>query len=168
MSTGNIVAIVAVGISVLGGLYALYRHAIKTAEWRGEVNADRTSFKEFMQEVRLDIKTILGRLAPNPLSRESPLRLNDLGKTISTEIEGAAWADRIAGTMEEWVESKDAYEIQEYCFEYAAEFKYSDEERRTIRKSAYKNGLRVEQVHRVLAIELRNKLLALASLDPPS
>ena len=30
------------------------------AEWRGEVNADRTAFKEFMQDVRGKLERILG------------------------------------------------------------------------------------------------------------
>ena len=51
--------------------------------WKGRVDSDRASFKEFMTEVRNDIKEILRRLPSLTVDAHSPLRLADLGKPIS-------------------------------------------------------------------------------------
>lgn len=64
MSTETIIGILALGLTVLGGGWALLRRAIRAAGWRGEVNADRVSFKEFMQEIRDKIDKIFDRLPP--------------------------------------------------------------------------------------------------------
>lgn len=58
--------------------------------WVGAVNADRRSFKEFMTEVRDDLKKILARLPPRVFAGESPIELTDLGKNISTK-DGPKW-----------------------------------------------------------------------------
>ena len=54
-------ALFILGTLVMGllgaGWYMLYH-----AKWRGAVDADRSTFKGFMDEVRDDIKKILGRL----------------------------------------------------------------------------------------------------------
>ena len=52
-------------------------------QWKGRVDSDRVSFKEFMTEVRNDIKEILRRLPSPTVDAHSPLRLADLGKPIS-------------------------------------------------------------------------------------
>ena len=145
-------------------------------EWKGKVDADRRNFKEFMTEVRRDIRELRGdvkkifdRLATpsSIITRRSPLRLTELGEAISKEIGGKALASRIATNLGSWATDKDAYAIQEYSFEYVEEFQYSDEERKTIRKSAYDNGLDVSVIRRVLAIELRDKLLKITDLEAP-
>lgn len=131
--------------------------------WIGAVNTDRTNFKEFMAEVRDDIKTILGRLPPTEITSSSPLRLTELGKTISKGIDAPTWADRIVLSLQH-VQDMEAYEIQDFCFEYVKdELALSKEEIRLIRSVAYENGVKEEQVRRVLAIEIRDKLLALDS-----
>ncbi len=100
-----------------------------------------------------------------PISRQSPLQLNELGEAVSAEVGGAEWAERVSATLADWIEGKDAYEIQEHCFEVAENFSYTPEEKRGIHQSAFNLGLPAEQVRRVLAIELRNELLKLARLD---
>ena len=108
---------------------------------------------------------VFGKLDIGPLSRQSPLRLNELGEAVSAEIGGAEWAKRVSATLADWIEGRDAYEIQEHCFEVAENFSYTPEEKRGIHQSAFSRGLPAEQVRRVLAIELRDELLKLARLD---
>ena len=159
-------AFVILGAVVMGllgaGWYMLYH-----AKWRGAVDADRSTFKKFMDEVRDDIKKILGRLPPAVVEGHSPLRLNDLGKIVSEEIDARAWADRIVPTVSNKLENHEAFEIQDFCFVYVTQMEYSEQENRAIRKSAYENAISVEQVQRVLAIELRDKLLAIEGLEAP-
>ena len=154
----------AVVMGLIGaGWYMLYH-----AKWRGAVDADRSTFKRFMDEVRDDIKKILGRLPRAVTEGHSPLRLNDLGKAVSKEIDARAWADRIIPTVSKKLENHEAFEIQDFCFVYVTKMDYSEEEERAIKKSAYENAISVDQVKRVLAIELRDKLLAIEGLEAPS
>ena len=52
-------------------------------QWKGKVDSDRASFKEFMEEVRSDLKEILRRLPSRTLTDGSPPLLTDLGRSIS-------------------------------------------------------------------------------------
>ena len=129
---------------------------------------DRKRFREILDEIREDIKKIFRRLPPVEATGSSPLRLTDLGHAISTDVGGVAWAIRTAPDLEDQVEGMEAFEIQRFCFDHIAEAdKFDDAMRRAILKSAYERGVREEQVLRVLAIELRDKLLALAGLEAP-
>ena len=61
-----------------------------------------------------------------------------------------------------------AYEIQEFSFDYVEnELTPSEDERKAMRRTAYEQGARMEQIRRVLAIELRDKLLERAGLEAP-
>lgn len=113
-------------------------------------------------------QVVFTRLNIPSVTSESPLRLSELGKTLSEEIDAEAWVERIADQLKVSVAGKDAYEIQSFCFDYVENTdQYSDQERRTIHKVAYQRGIMAEEIRRVLAIELRDKLLehtGLASL----
>lgn len=136
--------------------------------WIGSVNTDRTNFKEFMREIKDKIDKIFSRLPPVVATGQSPIRLTDLGKAISKELDASAWANRIADTVQDRVKGKEAYDIQHFSFEYVDnDDKYTDKERSMIRRIAYENGVSEEQVRRVLGIELRDKLLAKMSMDTP-
>ncbi len=149
----------------------------RDGEWRGQVDADRTNFKEFMTEIRKELRDIrraindiLLRLPPAPtVGSTSPLSLTELGSTISKELDAAAWARDTATSVQPEVESKDAYGIQEFCFTYADKKDvFTPELLRAMRESAYQHGIDEHQVRRVFAIELRDKLLGdreLADLD---
>ena len=52
-------------------------------QWKGRVDSDRALFKGLMAEIRNDIKEILRRLPSPTVAANSPLRLVDLGKSIS-------------------------------------------------------------------------------------
>ena len=92
----NTPVIVIVVLAMMGG-------AVRLGRWMGEVNTDRTNFKEFMREIRDDIKDIrqeisriFGRLPPSSVADGSPLRLTDLGESISASLEARDWAARTA------------------------------------------------------------------------
>ena len=79
-------------------LAALVGLVFAIGRWVGEVNSDRKSFKEFMAEMRRDMRdihrdikhvlTALGRLGPSVVGGTSPLRLTELGKRVSRSDQG--------------------------------------------------------------------------------
>ena len=130
--------------------------------WKGRVDSDRASFKEFMKEVRNDIKEILRRLPSHTLAGSSPLRLTDLGKSISERLDAPALAQDLAPHLQERIKGKAPYEIQEMCFDYIRhEYMPPDAVETLIKTCAYDNGIDRGQVVDVLAVELRDKLLAM-------
>ena len=130
--------------------------------WKGKVDSDRASFKEFMKEVRNDIKEILRRLPSHTLAGGSPLRLTDLGKSISERLGAPALAQNLAPLLQERIEKKTPYEIQEMCFDYIRhEYKPPDEVESLIKTCASDNGVDRGQVVDVLAVGLRDKLLGM-------
>ena len=120
-----------------------------------------------MKEIRAKLDQIFLRLPPATVAGESPLRLTELGSAISKELDATGWADQRATTVKEEVEGDDPYGIQKFCFEYADTDVFPRDLRRAIRKSAFQHGLDENQVRRVFAIELRDKLLELAGLEAP-
>ena len=121
-----------------------------------------------MREIREKIDKIFERLPRKVAAGDSPIRLTDLGRAVSGQLNVGAWADRHAVQWKSDFDGKQAYEIQEFCFSHVdGEDVFSDVELRAIKQNAYENGLDEEQVRRVYAIELRDRLLALNGLDAP-
>lgn len=149
----NSPAIIIAALAVLGTIFGIGR-------WVGNVNSDRTKFHDFMEEIRTDIKQILGRLQPTVVSSSSPLELTDLGKAISTKLNVREWVQQHAPALTEEIEDKQPYQIQEFCFTYVKrKFSKDDDDLRRIQACAYEHGIEQTQVLNVYAVELRNALL---------
>ena len=133
----------------------------------GKINEHRSTVSTFMEEIRKDIKTILGRLGPATTQTASPIRLTDLGRSISDALGASAWAaDRVADLAER-IADMPAYDIQVLAFEYVEEFTPDEAMEDRIKQCAFENGLKRKQVLDVFAIELRDRLLRLRQLEPP-
>ena len=131
--------------------------------WVGNVNADRKSFKEFMDEVRNDIKKILARLPAPTIERGSPLRLTDLGRSVADDLDVGKWVVRVAPSLIARVKGKQPFEFQNVCFDYVRdEFEPDEEQLRKMQMSASENGIDLDAVLDVLAVELRDRLLELS------
>ena len=149
------VAILSMLSVVVGGAFAF-------GTWKGKVDSDRASFEEFMKEVRDDIKEILGRLPSPTVTDASQLQLTDCGKSISERLGAVALAQGLAPRLQAQIEGKTPYEIQEKCFDYVRhEHEPPDEVETRIKTCAYDHGIKRGQVLDVLAVELRDKLLAM-------
>ena len=155
--------------TIIVGLVTVIGAAFKIARWTGSVDADRGRFDAFMEEVRADIKKILDRLPlPSTTMSGSPLRLTDLGRRISEELDAAALAEQLAPALRDQAEGKDPYSIQELCFEYVrGKYEPPEETELRIRLLAFDNGIDREQVINVIAIELRDRLLTLPDRELP-
>lgn len=72
---------------------------ITVGKWIGGMDKFRSSvegaivdIKNSISTIQGDIKSILGALPPQPVSRTSPLTLTELGKDISQELDVSSWA----------------------------------------------------------------------------
>jgi len=156
----------ALGISVTLVLAAI-GFAFKFGKWYGEVNTDRSNFKDFMNEVRTKLDRIFERLPPPPpLAPDSPIRLTDLGQCISRETGAEEWADGESQTIFDKTEGKDQFEIQTIAFEHALSFAPSEELLARMRASAFDNGLELDGVRRVLGVVLRDRILSERGILP--
>ena len=146
------------GLAVVGAIFAV-------GKWAGAVNSDRDSFKEFMAEVRDDIKEILGRLPPRTVAGASPLTLTDLGRRVSQRLGASAIARDLAPLLHGAAAGQSEYDIQAMCFSYI-EDKYEPppEVEALIRACAYENGIDRKQVMDVLVVELRDSLLEMLGM----
>lgn len=155
-----------VWIGFFSMLAVVFGAAFGFGQWKGKVDSDRDTFKRtldaFMTEIRADIKRIFERLpAPKPIASGSPLRLTELGRSISDELGVSAWAVQTAPDLFHRAQGMTAYKVQEMCFEYARnEWKPSDEWDARIDACAYSRGMERKNVLDVFAVELRNRLLA--------
>lgn len=155
--------------TVIGAACALHRTIVKRTtvdvKWKTKVNKDRKRFRKFMTEVRADIKTLL-RLVNPAVARQSPIRLTELGKKVSYEAGGQAWADETARTLYNNLMGKRAPEIQRFCFDYVEDGKnFPAGMEFLIADVAYENGIGPDQV---LAIELRDALIQLVKPPEPT
>ena len=159
MTLVNWISVIAAFLLVL--IFAVFR----IGKWCGEVNSDRKIFKEFMEEIRRDIKDILNRLSPPPTTTESPIRLSELGEQISKNVGAKAWAAEVAQELVDQTKGMNPFEVQTLSFEHAKSFEPGDELLAKMQQSAYESGLDLEGVERVLGVELRDHLLQLNNLS---
>ncbi len=166
--------LIGASITLLGGIVAWLTFGLKLLErreeaatWRGQVDADRKSFKRFMKEMREVGRTIMGILLDSVVSRGSPLQLTPLGETISKNLDAPEWAKREAGRTDPEVLTRGEYAIQEYCFDRVGRSStFSDRREKLIAAVAFRHGVSTYHIRRVLAIELRDRLLEKAGLQP--
>ena len=148
-------------------ILALITLVFKIGSWHGDVNSDRSTFKKFMEKIKEDLRIIkkdlkgLLKYRSDPaVTNDSPLRLTELERSISNNLNASEWASRVAESNKNSVGGMDAYAIQEFSFDYADdEQHYTEDEIQAIRENAYANGLTDSQVRRIMGIELRDILL---------
>ena len=67
--------------------FALIAGVAKFSRWSGQVDTDRTNFKEFMDKVEKKLDAIFDRLPPRLVAGASPVRLTDLGRQAAKEMD---------------------------------------------------------------------------------
>ena len=145
-----VVAIIAV-LSVLGTIFT----------WVGRVNSDRENFKDFMKDVRGKLDRIFDRLPKATLQSESPLSLTPFGQKVSKHVAAKQWVVNIVADLLGRVKGQTEYEIEQFAMNYMRDtFVPDGNQKALLQKVAYDNGLGVDEVLRVIAVELRDALLA--------
>ena len=123
-----------------------------------------------MAEIREKIDKIFVRLSSveGHLSAvsgtQSPIRLNSLGESVSSDIGAKDWAGRLVESVRAPTRAMGAYDVQQFCFAHAADMQFSDDEQELIKEVAFNRGVSELDVRRVLGIELRDKALALRGI----
>ena len=147
-------------------LLAVIAAAFKFGNWQGEVNSDRKRFDKLVEEIRKDIKEIrkdikeiFGRLPLSSTTSESPVRLTTLGERISENIGAKSWAVKHAKDIIDETKGMHPLEVQELPFKIAREFEPEESLLKKMRDSAFQEGINLEGVRNVLAVELRDCLL---------
>ena len=141
---------------------------VRIGIWIGSVNTDRKNFSGFMTDIRGDIKDIREKISGILLSikspsitSDSPLRLSELGKRVSVNINAEDWAKVKAREIVEKTRDLDVFQIQELSFETALNFEPEEELSKKMRDSAFKEGINLNDVRKVFAVVLRDELLEL-------
>jgi len=127
--------------------------------WIGKVQTNQRSFKEFMEEIRRDIKKIFERLPPAVYSTGSPIRLTELGERIASEIDAKSWAREQVSKLLPKAKHLQPFEIQKLASSYTKEFNFDKNARNAFEMCAYENGVDLDSVHRVLEIVSTDQLL---------
>lgn len=140
-------------LSVIGGI-------LTAGTWIGKVNTDRKTFRDFMNEVRGDIKKILNRLPASTIQRGSPLMLNELGKKVAECLEAHEMVNSIFDDAYQNAQGKPAFDVQQMCFDYVLkDWEPPDNFTERIKDCAYKHGIDRKQTMNVIAIQLRDRIL---------
>ena len=172
-------AVITTILSVSGALVGI-------GMWIGRVNSDREGFKAHMERMdghmaRMDghmarmesyFETISGNTAQiflrlSIMERRSPLCLNELGRSIADTLDSRNWVADIASSLRDSMRDKSEYDIQEFCFKYfRSEFQPNEEQDGKLKDCAYQSGVPVSVVLGVLALEMRDILIAAKQSDP--
>ena len=147
---------------LVGAFVALATVIFYVGKWVGGINAFKSGAIGLLNDIRNDVRTLLDRVPAVHIARGSPLRLTELGKSVSRALDAPAWMASLATELADRVgESSSPYDIQEFCLAYMRdEFDTTAEQMERIKQCAYDSGLETQHVLEILAIELRDKLLA--------
>lgn len=171
-----ILGIVIGGASLL--LYLLDK-AEKRGAWKSEVNTDREKFSTFMVEVDKKLNKISNQLEKfrRRLSKtaeiQSPAQLTPLGEKVSKSIDAKKWVEETAPLMRNRVRRKTSYEVQDICYDFVKGASFYETRSASpgtftppgylnlhqLYGCAFENGISLDEVLDVLAIELRNYIL---------
>ncbi len=149
------------GLSFLSMLILLLWRA---RGWVSSVDSRLTVVDSRLTTVEKGLKEILDLFLKrgSPVAEgNSPLTLTDLGKEIAKELHALEWAREQTKTLAEEILGKQSYEIEEFCFQYMrGQPVVSEEMNQRITKVAYEKGIARRDVLDVLALELRDELIA--------
>ena len=129
----------------------------RAARWTGKVDADLGTLKDFMEEIRGDIKKIFAKIGPPLVAGDSPLRLTELGEKVAECLDARAWAARVAPDLLPEIEGFQPYQIDDFADTHVTD--HNSEWEQKIAECAFKFGLKREDVPAVLRIALRDELL---------
>ena len=154
-------------LAVVSGLVTLI---FKVGVWKSKVDSGmsgaeksmeglRSEMRDFMNEIRSDIKRIFNRLSPT-VGSGSPISLTKLGAKVSKEIDAPGWARDMAPGFLDEVKGQSPYFIQEFCMDFCTtKYKPDDDLKHRLEQCAFDNGIDLDSVLRVLGVELRDRLL---------
>ncbi len=141
---------------IVGAIFILTMFAA-FIRWQSKVDTDRGNFREFMTEVRADIKEILRRMPPVPVAGSSPLRLTEFGEELSAWINAHAWAASVAPTVP-LAGGEKPFQLDAVAERYTKE-NLDGHMDQQMAECAFEFGINKEGVRDVLRVVLRDALL---------
>ena len=148
------------------GVYWVFGVNRDRKELKRDATSDRSDIKDFMQEIRNDIKQIFNRLpAPAPTAGLSPVQLTEFGKEIAKKLDASGWVNNQAASLLNEVKGKEEFEIYQVALQHA-QTGLTPDWKRKVAATAYEFGIEEDGVQRVLAVLLRDKFLQLLSPPP--
>ncbi len=151
-------------ITSIGCCIAIGRWIGRRESFENVISGFKKSLEDSMKEIQVNInKIFLALPSQNPaVSSSSPLRLTELGQSISEFLNAKAWAKSESNKIPAHTRKIHPYEIQQFCFDYVDDFVFLDDFTRKMQQCAYEKGTTVIEVKKVLAIELRDFMLEMA------
>lgn len=156
----EILAIVSalLGIGIWVGRISANQGHLKEA-----ADQDRALLKEFMQEIREDFKTLLGRtFAPTAIGT-SPAQLTEFGEEIADAIGAIAWAIEEAKSViaDDDLRELQPFQVEAFCRNFVkVESAKAGVVQEKIQQAMYVFGIEQDRAFPVLSIPLREALLA--------
>lgn len=152
----------------LAVLIAVLTWGFRAASWKGKVDEFMTRTKKFMETTEEKLNSIIFHISKDKtMTSSSPLRLTDLGQTISTEVGVREWAkDHAPKFLPNVKNLSKEFEIYEFCKQYFAEdFSPSEELESRMKEVAYQHGMELPPIIDVFVLELRDELLRLTQIN---
>ena len=164
-----------VAISALGTIASVVVLIFKAGRWfqsteslktevgslKTEVGSLRELIGKVAEELRCDIKQILLRLPPpQATASQSPPKLTDFGRILSSDVGGRDWARETAARVVDQIPGPQPSEVQGFSMDYMLnDGNFTEEFHRKMRECVSDRGTTPEEVRKVLAVELRDALL---------
>ncbi len=159
--------IVTVGIVSVGALVGI-------GIWVGRINANlehlasdvtahRSKLKDFMREIRDDIKKILRALPPPQTAvSASPTPLSEFGERVAAGVDALDWAAQTAKSIlaDKELQELEPFQIEAFCAIYLEkESRKKGIVQDKVQKAIYEFGVDLDRALPVLRIPLREALL---------
>ena len=114
-------------------------------------------------ETKAGVESLKWRQSSTTTERNSVLQLSELGEAVSSDIGAQDWAvglllDMEVRDVDEFVDMQP-YDVQAKCFDYVGKLDMPVDRLNVVKTCAYKNGIDIQQVLDVLALEMRNVLM---------
>ncbi len=151
--------------------FITWRVAWNIRGWKSETDNELKQLNKQVDGLRKFMFSTFGR--PIDVST-SPIALSEYGKELSQGVDAPSLATRYAERLKGNVGDKNAYQIQELCFEYAKtkilkDIEAHDAERfNTLTTYAFEEGIDTDKIMRVIGILMRDILLKHTGLSPKS
>lgn len=148
-------------LAVLGAVAGIGSAVWRIARWTQKVDGAVENWEEIKKQITKieeNITKIFQQLPAAAVTGSSPLRLTELGEKIADSLGAQEWASLLVPSLLAEVGDKEPFEIDSFCHNYTRT-KLTDEWQRKIAQAAYEFGLEREEVQKVLAVVLRERLL---------
>ena len=151
----------------IGLLGALATFIYKVGEWKGNVDNCIKQFNTFMEEVRLDIKTLVGLSGGKApvIGTQSPMHLTETGQQIAKDIKAEQIVKPYVEALSKTFARMNSYEIQERCMKFARHDLMVDLKSKeptkaeTLELYSFNEGRSLSELFDILGIVLRDKIL---------